>query len=63
MASFAEPDAGLPQDPLHGALAHDVYYKKCAFINKGYGADMKETWFGKDKPELLASNSCMNLPT
>ena len=64
MASFAEPPT-LGYHKIRGLAAPlrmMFYYKKCAFINKGYGADMKETWFGKDKPELLASNSCMNLP-
>lgn len=39
-----------------------MYYKSEPFTNVGYGADMKETWFGADKPELLKKNSCMNLP-
>lgn len=38
------------------------YYKNEKFVNVGYGADMKETWFGGKKPVLLEKNSCINLP-
>jgi len=37
-------------------------YKATPFLNVGYGADMKETWFGGKKPGLAAQNSCINLP-
>lgn len=38
------------------------YYKSAPFTNVGYGADMKEAWFGGTKPELAKKNSCINLP-
>ncbi|KAH8044539.1 glutathione transferase [Aureococcus anophagefferens] len=66
MASFAAPD--LPVLGYHkirglaAPLRMMFYYKKASFINNTYGADMKETWFGADKPQLLENNSCMNLP-
>lgn len=66
MASFAAPD--LPVLGYHkirglaAPLRMMFYYKKASFINTAYGADMKETWFGADKPQLLENNSCMNLP-
>lgn len=39
-----------------------MFYKEKTFTNTAYGSDMKETWFGAKKPELLAKNSCINLP-
>lgn len=47
---------------LAGPLRMMCYYKQQNFVNKCYGADMKQTWFGADKPALLPKNSCMNLP-
>jgi glutathione S-transferase len=38
------------------------FFINTSFINKAYGADMKETWFGGDKPGLIEKNACMNLP-
>jgi len=39
-----------------------LFYTSTPFVNNAYGADMKETWFGGDKPILAAKNSCINLP-
>ena len=47
---------------LAAPLRMMFYYKGEPFTHVGYGEDMKETWFGKDKPELLKRNSCINLP-
>jgi glutathione S-transferase len=38
------------------------YYKEQPFNNVGFGADMKDTWFGAKKPELVQKNPCINLP-
>jgi len=32
------------------------------FYNKAYAGDLKEEWFAKDKPALVARNSYINLP-
>jgi len=47
---------------LAAPLRMMLVYKATPFKNVAYGADMKETWFGADKPELVKKNSCMNLP-
>jgi len=47
---------------LAAGLRMMMAYKKQSYTNAAYGADMKETWFGKDKPELLKKNACINLP-
>lgn len=47
---------------LGAPLRMMCYYANQPFTNVAYGADMKEEWFGKDKPKLLEKNSCMNLP-
>jgi len=47
---------------LGAPLRMMCYYKEKSFINVGYGADMKEKWFGGKKPELAKQNSCINLP-
>eukprot|EP00854_Cymbomonas_tetramitiformis_P025853 gene25853-31637_t len=47
---------------LGAPLRMMVYYKSANFVNVGYGADMKEAWFGGAKPPLAEKNSCINLP-
>jgi len=47
---------------LAAPLRMMMFYKEKTFTNASYGSDMQETWFGKRKPELLAKNSCINLP-
>eukprot|EP00928_Gymnodinium_smaydae_P062349 TRINITY_DN46234_c0_g1_i1.p1 TRINITY_DN46234_c0_g1~~TRINITY_DN46234_c0_g1_i1.p1 ORF type:complete len:268 (-),score=54.91 TRINITY_DN46234_c0_g1_i1:116-865(-) len=47
---------------LGAPLRMMCYYKSCPFENAVYGADMQDTWFKGKKPELLAKNSCINLP-
>jgi len=62
----------MPSDPiivgyhkirgLGAPLRMICCYKGEKFINAGYGADMKEKWFGEVKPMLAKKNSCINLP-
>lgn len=47
---------------LGAPLRMMCYYKSQNFINMAYGDDMKEKWFGADKPGLVEKNACMNLP-
>jgi glutathione S-transferase len=47
---------------LAAPLRMMCYYKSQPFENVSYGADSKDEWFGKDKPELIKKNSCINLP-
>lgn len=47
---------------LAGPLRMMCCYKGQPYINAAYGADMKDAWFGSKKTELLAANSCINLP-
>jgi len=47
---------------LAAACRMMFFYKKQKFIDKSYGEDAKDAWFGKDKPTLAAKNSLINLP-
>jgi glutathione S-transferase len=47
---------------LAAALRMMMAYKKQEYTNIGYGSDMAEAWFAKDKPELVKKNSMINLP-
>jgi len=47
---------------LGAPLRMMLYYKQTPFTDVGYGADMKEAWFGSAKEELRPKNSCINLP-
>jgi len=47
---------------LAAPLRMMMFYKEKTFTNVAYGSDSKDAWFGKKKPELLAKNSCINLP-
>jgi glutathione S-transferase len=47
---------------LAAPLRMMCFYRSQAFTDECYGNDMKETWFGKAKPELLEKNACINLP-
>jgi len=47
---------------LGAPLRMMCYYKGQKFKDVAYGADMKEKWFGGEKPGLMEKNSCMNLP-
>jgi len=47
---------------LGAPLRMMMYYKSANHLNVGYGADMKEAWFGGAKPQLAEKNSCINLP-
>eukprot|EP00656_Telonema_subtile_P057690 TRINITY_DN9549_c0_g1_i1.p1 TRINITY_DN9549_c0_g1~~TRINITY_DN9549_c0_g1_i1.p1 ORF type:complete len:264 (+),score=83.04 TRINITY_DN9549_c0_g1_i1:93-884(+) len=47
---------------LAAPLRMMFFYSGQNFTNVAYGADMKETWFGEDKPVKLESNACINLP-
>merc|ERR1711998_467688 len=38
------------------------FYKPKSFTAVDYGSDLKESWFGGDKPGLAAKNACINLP-
>merc|ERR1711934_741292 len=39
-----------------------AFYAKQPHKLVSYGDDMKEKWFGADKPKLLEKNACINLP-
>merc|ERR1719350_1435969 len=47
---------------LGAPLRMMMFYKSEPFQNVGYGADMKESWFGDEKPKLAEKNACINLP-
>jgi glutathione S-transferase len=47
---------------LAAPLRMMCYYKSQPFKNVAYGADMQDAWHGKEKPELIKKNSCINLP-
>jgi len=47
---------------LAAPLRMMMFYKEKTFTNMAYGNDMKDTWFGGKKPELIQKNSCINLP-
>ena len=47
---------------LAAPLRMMFYYTDTSFKHIGYGEDMQEEWFGKDKPKLIERNSCINLP-
>jgi len=47
---------------LAAPLRMMMFYKEKAFTNEAFGSDLTEKWFGAKKPELLAKNSCINLP-
>lgn len=61
--SMDNPTVGYHQiRGLAGPLRMMMFFKSQNFTNKAYGADMKETWFGGDKPALAKKNACINLP-
>merc|ERR1712087_105893 len=37
-------------------------YAGTPYVNKAYGEDAMQEWFGKDKPQLAEKNSLINLP-
>ncbi len=47
---------------LAAPLRMMLYHKRQSFTLKEYGADAKEEWFAKDKPELRKRNGLINLP-
>lgn len=47
---------------LAAPLRMMCFYKEQNCTMKYYGADMRATWFGADKPALILKNSCLNLP-
>ncbi len=47
---------------LGAPLRMMCYYRNQSYIQKGYGSNLRENWFGADKPNLAKSNSCINLP-
>jgi len=47
---------------LGAPLRMMCFYKGQNFTNVAYGADMNDAWFGKDKPDLIKKNACINLP-
>merc|ERR1711998_210708 len=47
---------------LAAALRMMFAYKGQKYINKAYGEDFKETWFGGDKKKLAEQNGMINLP-
>jgi len=38
------------------------YYTNTNFTHVAYASDFQDTWFGKDKVELIKKNACINLP-
>jgi len=47
---------------LAAPLRMMCYYKAQPYTEVAYASDLKEEWFGKDKPALATKNSCINLP-
>jgi glutathione S-transferase len=47
---------------LAGPLRMMCCYAGQPYVNKAYGSDLQESWFGSDKVKLAVSNSCINLP-
>lgn len=47
---------------LGAPLRMMCFYKSQPFTNVAYGADMKDSWFGGAKGDLVKKNACMNLP-
>jgi len=47
---------------LAAPLRMMCFYQNQQFENVAYGKDMKESWFGGDKPKLIEKNAAINLP-
>ena len=47
---------------LAAALRMMCHYKGVPYVNKAYGTDASERWFGRDKPALAQQNALINLP-